>query len=145
MHLSLLIKNLYYALKINAEEDEHSDPLIDLVLTMDRMKLETKDVAIDGYIQAVGVKPLLVLAYTRRQINFLAKLVSVDDAVTLQIDGTGAFFGHLGIPFDTSDGILYTMVRRSATGSTPLPLLEFITTDGTVPSLHNSVFRFFNK
>lgn len=64
---------------------------------MNSMNDDMKDSVLLGYLRLVAVKPVVVLAYMRQQLELLRKIITVEGDVYLQMDGTGALcFIHWG-------------------------------------------------
>lgn len=65
---------------------------------------------------------------------------------SLQLDATSGLVSTLGEPFDSGKVLLYTVVAKLPfKGSTPMPIAEMLSTDGTALSVYHFLNTVFSK
>lgn len=134
---------MYYS-KAAARKDLHSDVAIDLMLTVSMLKKEYPDKDIPGYMQEYQYYPFNVTMYTKTQLEIFHEMTKKSD-VPLLFDATGGLVTPLGATHSDKQINLYTILAMTEKGLLSLPILEFLTNDGTYAHIFSVLLKFFTK
>ena len=133
-----VLKNAAY--EYNLQNVVHSDPITELIIIKHAIKdIDFTSSEVKGYIHATNLDPFSASLYTEEQLKLTKEHFKHGSSV-LYLDATGSVIQKR--PGSKKAIFYYALVLKGETDSPPLPVMEWVSEDHTVPKITSALLNF---